>query len=144
MLALIIQLPTKTNLTHPVNASPTKKRILIVDDDRPTVSVLTFLLKGTGYDVVSATSGEQGLDKLSATPVDLIILDITMAGINGLEFCELVKEYGAFKDIPIIFLTAKDKLGDIDRAFELGAAEYLVKPVDHRKLVATVQQYLPQ
>jgi DNA-binding response OmpR family regulator len=126
-----------------MNDSPAPKKILIIDDDRSIVSVLTFLLKGTGYDVISASSGEEGLDWLGVARPDLIILDITMGGIDGFEFCELVKKYGTFQDIPVIFLSAKDTMGHINQAFELGAADYLVKPVDHRKLIATVQKYLP-
>jgi len=121
---------------------PDKKKILVVDDDKSAVAVLTFLLKGSGYDVVSAMSGEEGLEKLSETIPDLIILDITMPGISGLEFCELIKEYGTCKNIPVIFLTAKDLMGIIDKAFELGAVEYMVKPIDHRKLTAAVKKYL--
>ena len=121
---------------------PQAKRVMVVDDDPSLLAVLKFLLKSKGLEVITAVSAEEALDKLGESLPHLIILDITLPGLDGIEFCRLVRYPSQTKPIPIIFLTARDTLGYIEQAFKLGAEEYLVKPVDHQKLLQLVEKYL--
>ncbi len=123
----------------------TKARILVVDDEAPIVDVLTYNLKQALYDVLVAWDGEQALDLARRERPDLIILDLMLPKLDGIEVCRALRrdEPGVgTRDIPIIMLTARDE--EIDRVvgLELGADDYVVKPFSVRELLARVKAVL--
>jgi DNA-binding response OmpR family regulator len=115
------------------------KRILIIDDEPLIVESVGYNLKQEGYTVLAATNGETGLQSaLDETP-DLILLDLMLPGLNGMEVCRQIRKTS---EVPIIMLTAKE--GEIDRilGLELGADDYVVKPFSMRELLARIKSVL--
>lgn len=118
---------------------PEKMKILVVDDTRANVNVLSEMLEGQGYEIFVALSGEMALKVIKKVNPDLILLDIMMPGIDGYEVCKEVKSDDETKDIPIIFLTAKVEKEDIVKGFKLGAIDYVTKPFQQEELMARVE-----
>lgn len=114
-----------------------KKRILVVDDERDIVDLVSYNLAKEGYKVVSAFNGKEALEK--ADSVDLVILDLMMPVMDGFETCRHLKAEPSTAGIPVIFLTARS--GEVDEVLglELGADDYIQKPISTRKLVARVK-----
>ena len=108
-----------------------QRRILVVDDDSMNL-VRTKMILGKYYDVLFAESGEEALDKLKSEKVDLVLLDIEMPRMNGIETFERMKDIPA--DIPVIFLTASGDEEDVKSAIKLGAVNYLKKPFQPHEL----------
>jgi len=118
-----------------------KKRILIVDDERDIVDLLRYNLAKEGYEVVTAFNGSEALDKTS-TPPDLVLLDVMMPVLDGFETCKKLKSDPRTASVPVIFLTASSSEVDEVLGLELGAEDYLQKPISPRKLVARVRTAL--
>lgn len=118
------------------------KKILIVDDDPGVHFIATPILTKEGFDVVSAKTGEQGLQLALNHRPDLIILDVIMPGIKGRDLCMKIKSYDVLKKIPVIFLTAKDSDDDIKAELDAGAVTHLTKPIDAAKLNSVVKGIL--
>ena len=114
------------------------KKILLVDDDPGVHVVIVPILSKAGYSVISAKNGEQALHLALNERPDLIILDVIMPGIKGRDLCKKIKAYDVLKDIPVIFLTAKDSEDDINAELEAGAVAHLTKPVDPTNLLKTI------
>lgn len=114
-----------------------KKRILIVDDDTMNLMRTKIILEKE-YDVLLAESGMEALDKLKGEEVDMILLDIDMPKMNGIETFERMKSFGA--NVPVIFLTASGLEDDVVSAIKLGAANYLKKPFLPQELLKRVAQ----
>ena len=116
-----------------------KERILIVDDEKEIRDLIDIYLKGEGYDTIKAENGEEALNILSSNDVDLIILDIMMPKVNGIEACLKIREE---REMPIIMLSAKSE--DMDKILGLntGADDYLTKPFNPLELVARVRSQL--
>ncbi len=112
-----------------------KKRILVVDDDDMNLTRTTIIL-GKAYDVLQADSGIEALVMLKSEKVDLVLLDIDMPGMNGIETFERMKGFAA--DIPVIFLTASGLEEDVHSAIKMGAANYLKKPYRPQELLKRV------
>src|SRR5207244_4417826 len=117
-------------------------RILIIDDAPANIQTLSTILKERGYDINIATDGRQGLELLERIRPDLILLDIMMPEMDGFETCRRIKASATWREIPIVFLTAKTDTGDIVRAFELGAVDYVAKPFNAHELLARVNTHL--
>jgi two-component system, OmpR family, alkaline phosphatase synthesis response regulator PhoP len=113
-------------------------KILLVDDERDIVEFLQYNLEQKGYEVIVGYDGLEALKKLSENP-DLIILDIMMPHLDGYDVYKKVRENEKFKNIPIIFLTAKSGEVDEIKALELGASDYVQKPISPKKLLARVK-----
>lgn len=114
------------------------KRILVVDDDMMNLKMADFILKQNGYEAVLSTSGEDALEKLKTEHIDLILLDIEMPGMNGIEtFKFLMLDY---IDIPVMFLTASENPQDEMEAVGLGAADYVKKPFMPNELLMRVSK----
>ncbi len=115
-------------------------RILIVDDNKENLYLLESMLKGIGYEVVSAGNGVEALEKLRTESIDMIISDVLMPVMDGFKFCKEVKEKDELKNIPFIFYTAtyKDKK-DEKLASKLGADKYILKPMDPEELIKIIQ-----
>jgi adenylate cyclase len=117
-------------------------RILIVDDQPMNVDMLQTRLAVHGYEILTATDGEDALSKARAEQPDVILLDVMMPKMDGTEVCRRLKADPALPFMPIIMVTAKADSKDIVAGLEAGADEYLTKPVDHAALVARVKSML--
>ena len=114
-------------------------RILVVDDEPPIVDVLVYNLERANYEVLVARDGEEGLSKAQLEQPDLIILDLMLPRMDGLEVCRALRRE---RDVPIIMLTARDSEVDRVVGLELGADDYVVKPFSVRELMARVGSVL--
>ena len=119
-----------------------KEKILIVDDEKDIVKMLDYNLKKDGYRVISASDGEDALDLASREHPDLIVLDLMLPGLDGLEVCKTLKKEGKTAPIPIIMLTAKTQESDKVIGLELGADDYMTKPFSPRELLARIKAVL--
>ena len=122
-----------------------KKTILIVEDEPDTVTYLSTLLGDAGYDTVAAEDGDQALEKVKASPPDLITLDITMPHKSGVRFYREMKESEKWKSIPIIIVTgiSTDFERFISTRRQVPPPEgYLSKPIDQEKMLTMVKQHL--
>ena len=118
------------------------ERVLVVDDTPANIQAVAAILKTQGYQLSVATTGQQALDILGRVHPDLILLDVMMPGLDGFETCRRIKGAEAWRDIPIIFLTAKTDTADIVNGFEIGAVDYVAKPFNAHELLARVNTHL--
>jgi len=119
-----------------------KSKILVVDDEPEAVELVEFNLKGAGYEVATASDGAEALNKARRIQPNLVILDVMMPEIDGMEVCKLMRRDPATSGIPIIMLTAKASEVDRVLGLELGADDYVVKPFSPRELVLRVKKLL--
>ncbi|WP_048319153.1 GGDEF domain-containing response regulator [Crocosphaera watsonii] len=125
---------------HPFN--PEKFLILVVDDMRINRQLLIEILDTAGYGTTFAISGKQALERVKVTEIDLILLDLMMPEINGIEVCKLLKEDENTAHIPVIFLTAVTETNNVLNAFEAGAVDYVTKPFRTPELLARIKIHL--
>ncbi len=119
-----------------------KARILVVDDERDIVELVAYNLQREGYHVLTAETGEEALRVTRSQSPDIIILDLMLPGVDGLEVCRDLKADKVTRQVPIIMLTAKGSEADIVTGLELGAADYVTKPFSPRVLLARVKAVL--
>lgn len=119
-----------------------KSRILIVDDTPANIQALTAILKEQNYQISVATNGRQALQVIQKIRPDLVLMDIMMPEMDGYEACRQIKASPLWRDLPIIFLSAKTETEDIVRGFELGAVDYVSKPFNAHELLARVRTHL--
>lgn len=119
-----------------------KPRILVVDDEPDVLELISFNLKAAGYDVVSAADGRQALARAKGGHVQLIILDLMIPEMDGLEVCKNLRRDPETASIPILILTAKATEVDRVLGLELGADDYVTKPFSPRELVLRVKRLL--
>ena len=119
-----------------------KPKILVVDDEPDALELIQYNLKAAGYDVVTAADGEEALKKARASQPALVILDVMLPEVDGLEVCKTLRREPTTSSIPIIMLTAK--AAEIDRVLglELGADDYVTKPFSPREMVLRVKALL--
>src|SRR5206468_3501494 len=127
---------------RPLTSAPMNERILVVDDTPANIQTVAAILKGKGYQLSVATNGKQALDALTKIRPDLILLDVMMPELDGFETCQRIKSSEAWRDIPVIFLTAKTDTADIVKGFEMGAVDYVGKPFNAHELLARVSTHL--
>jgi DNA-binding NarL/FixJ family response regulator len=118
------------------------KTILLVDDNPANLGVLIELLRNSGYQLRVAESGERALVQLRHTPADIVLLDVMMPGIDGLETCRRLKADPAWSDLPVIFMTALDDVVDKVAGFAAGAVDYITKPLQPEEVLARVRTHL--
>ena len=118
------------------------EHILVVDDEEDILELVRYNLKREGYRVLCSKSGEEALDMAQSEQPDLIILDLMLPGMDGLEVTKALKSSDRMKDIPIVMLTAKGEEPDIVAGLELGADDYVTKPFSPRILTARVRAVL--
>ncbi len=116
--------------------------ILLVDDEEDILELLRYNLTREGYKTISVTTGEEVLKKIDSIKFDLMVLDLMLPGIDGLEITRIIKNNQATSNIPIIMLTAKGEEADIVTGLELGADDYITKPFSPRILLARVKAML--
>ncbi len=117
-------------------------RILVVDDEPDILELVQYNLAGEHYDVVCVESGEEALAQVHTAPPDLIVLDLMLPGVNGLEVCRTLKRHPRTAAIPVVMLTARGEEADIVTGLELGADDYLTKPFSPRVLLARIRAVL--
>jgi DNA-binding response OmpR family regulator len=114
-------------------------RVLLIDDDKRLHELLTTYLEQNGFNVTGASDGQRGLSALDAEPFDIVLLDVMMPGMDGLEVCRRIR---AKSRVPILMLTAKGDETDRVVGLELGADDYIAKPFGPRELVARLRAVL--
>ena len=120
-------------------ASP---KILVVDDEEDLLELLRFNLSGEGFSATCVATGEEALDKVAEEVPDLILLDLMLPGMDGLEVARRLKSQALTKEIPIVMLTAKGEEGDIVKGLERGADDYVTKPFSRKVLAARIRAVL--
>ena len=116
-------------------------RILVVDDEQDLCEILKFNLETDGYVVETANSAEEAL-KMNIESFDLLLLDVMMGGMSGFAMAKKLKEDPATKDIPVVFLTARDTENDTVTGFNLGADDYISKPFSIREVLVRIRAVL--
>jgi two-component system phosphate regulon response regulator PhoB len=119
-----------------------RERILVVDDEEDLLELVDYNLTREGYRVVCVASGEAALAAARKNPPDLIVLDLLLPSVDGLEVCRLLKGDEKTRHIPIIMLTAKGEESDMVAGLELGADDYMTKPFSPRVLLARIKAIL--
>ncbi|MFH1149615.1 MAG: response regulator [Actinomycetota bacterium] len=119
-----------------------KRKILVVDDDPTMVKLINVNLKLNNYSVVEAVSGEQALEVIQTEPLDLVVLDIMMPGVDGWEVLRRIRSNTETQEMPVILVTAKTQDSDVIRGWELGADEYVIKPFNPLLLVEVIKMVL--
>lgn len=122
--------------------SEIKTKVLVVEDEEDILALLHFNLIKAGFDVTCATCGEEALKKVGEDLPDLILLDLMLPGIDGLEICRQLRDSDESKNIPVIMLTARGEEGDVVRGLEQGADDYVTKPFSIKVLLARIQAVL--
>ena len=118
------------------------KCILVADDDDDIRRLVAFTLRRRGYNVLEANAGDTALELVRAERPDLVVLDVGMPGLNGLEVAAAMQSDALCAAIPIIILSAKGQAAEIEQGLSVGAKEYLVKPFAPKELAATVVEVL--
>jgi len=113
--------------------------VMVVDDDQDLAEMLSIVLNGAGMEVDLVGRGDEVMDIFSANPPDLVLLDVMLPGIDGIEVCKLIREKSM---VPIVMLTAKSDTQDVVLGLEAGADDYMVKPFKHQELVARINTRL--
>lgn len=121
---------------------PSRGDILVVDDTMVNLRILTEMLAAQGYKVRPVTSGPQALQAAAAIAPDLVLLDINMPGMDGYEVCQRLKAEPDTRDVPVIFMSARDEVLDKIRAFEVGGVDYVTKPFHLEELLARVSTHV--
>ncbi len=116
--------------------------ILVVDDHPQNIELLEIYLAPFGYEIVTAQSGQEALDKLSVKPIDLILLDVMMTGMDGFEVTRRIKNDPRYKQLPVILLTALRETEDRVMGIEAGCDDFISKPIDKMELLARVKSLL--
>lgn len=119
-------------------------RVLIVDDEPNIVLSLEFLMQQAGFEVATAADGETALQQVRTQAPDLVLLDISLPGISGFEVLETLRQEPAFKQLPIVMLTAHGREVEKEKGLALGADDYITKPFSTRQLVEKVQALLQE
>ncbi len=121
-----------------------KKKILIVDDNPDLISILRVQLEHRGYDTVQATNGMQAVDIATAQMPDLIVMDIMMPRMNGLQAARLIRKNPKTRSIPMLALTAKVSRADTEECLESGFNDHIAKPFTTMELVSRIEKLLNQ
>jgi DNA-binding response OmpR family regulator len=126
----------------PAEEQPVVGEIVIIDDTPENLHLLNDILSERGYKVRALPNGEMGLSACRASPPDLVLLDITMPGMDGYEVAEKLKADASTRDIPIIFISAMSQTEDKVRAFKAGGVDYVTKPLQVEEVMARVETHL--
>lgn len=119
-----------------------KPKVIIVDDDRETRDMLGLALELEGFEVAQAANGLKLISTLQVDRPDLILLDVNMSWIDGFELCRSVHRNEEFRDIPVVFVSARNSPADVQRGRDAGAADYFTKPVDLTVLIRRARELI--
>jgi two-component system, cell cycle response regulator DivK len=117
-------------------------RILIVDDNATNLKLVAYLMKAHGYEVDTALDAELAMEAIRTQRPDVVLMDIQLPGIDGLELTRLLKDDPSTRDILVIAVTAYAMKGDQDKALAAGCDDYITKPIDTRALPETIARHL--
>jgi two-component system, cell cycle response regulator DivK len=118
-------------------------RVLVIEDNASNMTLATFLLKSVGHTVLCATDAEEGLAMARAKRPELILMDIQLPGMDGLEATALLKSDATTRTVPVIALTALAMKGDEERIRAAGCDGYIAKPMRYKEFLETVSRFLP-
>lgn len=118
------------------------KNILIVDDCKTTRKLLSYLLKEAKLNITLAENGFDALEKLARNAIDIVLTDMNMPQMDGIELIRSMKEDDSYKNIPIVMLTTEADESERNRGLEVGASSYLTKPVGKEQLMAEINKYI--
>ncbi|HKQ07989.1 MAG TPA: response regulator [Blastocatellia bacterium] len=121
----------------------TRKKILLVDDTE-TILLMEKMILTRSYDLVTAKNGEEAITTTIAEQPDLILMDVMMPKMDGLEACKHIKEIPGFSLIPIIMVTTRGEVQNVETAFANGCTDYVTKPINTVELLAKVRNYIGQ
>jgi len=121
-----------------------KKKILCVEDNAVNMLLISRIIEAEGYELIKAEDGNVALDILKSTVPDLILLDINLPGISGLELARMFKADDKIAHVPLIATTAQVLSGDRERCLEAGCDDYIPKPLDIRKLRELMRSYIKE
>ena len=121
---------------------PDDATILIVDDSRTAIAVLTKTLEPTGYSIISAPDGEQGIDMAKLHQPDFILMDVIMPGLNGFQATRILRKEESTKNIPIIIISGNEQATEKFWGLRVGANGFLSKPVDRKELFHLLGEHL--
>jgi len=119
-----------------------KKRILVVEDNETNMYLISFILKSRGYEIIEAKSGEEGVDIAVKERPDLILMDIQLPGIDGLEATKRIRKSEAAREIPIVALTSYVMTGDREKSLSAGCTGYIEKPINPDTILGEIEKYL--
>ena len=145
MVSINLCAPEFPVMEHPALSTQSEfagRKVLIVDDDRLNIRILTGILKSEGYLIADADSGEKALEVYSVFAPDLVLLDVMLPGINGYEACRELKRLYGDNCSPIVFITAKNEADDVVEGLAAGGADYLAKPFQKKEVVARIRTHL--
>ncbi len=118
------------------------KRIVVVEDNEKNMYLIGFILRNNGYEVIEAWTGEEGIELAIKEKPDLILMDIQLPGIDGLETTKRIRESEANGQTPIVALTSFAMIGDREKALKAGFTGYLEKPINPNTFMASLEKYL--
>lgn len=118
------------------------KKILLVDDSNTVLLLHQMTLRSSGYQLLVARDGEEAVQRARAERPDLILMDVVMPRMNGIEACRRIREEDATRHVPIIMVTTRGEPVNVEMGYQAGCNEYLTKPFDGRELMACVRNYL--
>jgi CheY-like chemotaxis protein len=120
-----------------------RKRILVVDDSKTALMMTSMIVNKGAYEVVTAVDGEDGVAKAQAERPDLILMDVMMPKMDGFEACRRLRADEGTRDIPIIIVSTRGEMGNVEVGYEAGCSDYVTKPVNSVELLAKIRNYLP-
>ncbi|MDP8229654.1 MAG: response regulator [Candidatus Gorgyraea atricola] len=118
------------------------RKILIVDDEKDLLETLAYRLKSSGYEVITAGDGQEGMDKAKKERPDLIILDFMLPKMPGYDVCKALKSDEKYKKIPVLMFTARAQETDEEKSRQAGAEAYITKPFESKELLAKIKKLL--
>jgi CheY-like chemotaxis protein len=121
-----------------------RKRILVVDDSKTALMMTTMIVNKGAYDVVTAGDGEEGVQKALADKPDLILMDVMMPKMDGFEACKRLRSHEPTRDIPIIMVTTRGELTNVEIGYEAGCSDYVTKPINSVELLTKIRNYLTE
>lgn len=121
---------------------PERKRILVVDDSRTAQMMTSLIVSKASFDVLTASDGEEGVQKALSEKPDLILMDVMMPKMDGFEACRRLHENEATRNIPIIMVTTRGEADNIEVGYSSGCADYVTKPVNGVELLAKLRNQL--
>lgn len=128
-----------SSISSDTNIKPGRKRILVVDDEADIRELLRYNLEQEGFQIEAVADGEMALEHLKKNKVDLVMLDLMLPGLPGLELCKQLKRQADLESIPIIMISAKSSETDIIVGLELGADDYITKPFSPKEVIARIK-----
>ena len=119
-----------------------RKKILLVDDSSTVLLMEKMILSKSPYDLVTASDGQEGLDKAVAERPDLILLDVVMPRMDGFEVCRRIRQRDEMRGVPVIMVTTRGELTSVETGYQSGCTDYITKPINGLELLSKVKNYL--